>query len=131
MASNSSGGSKTLKVQHNGLKLTYMCNHKEANTYLALHASLEESYVVIVSKDTDVLVLLVWTYSICSPGKKWLSQPYNQEKYTDIETTYGGDMEVSTKEAMETTDVTDIDTNSKWEMSDFSLSEEVTDEWLR
>ncbi|MAG85790.1 MAG: hypothetical protein CMB97_00015 [Flavobacteriaceae bacterium] len=76
-------GCETLKVQHNGFELMYRCNHEEADTRLALHASLEESDVVIVSKDTDVLVLLVWTYSMCSPGKKWLFK-YDQDKYADI-----------------------------------------------
>ena len=40
------------------------CNHEEADTRLVvLIAFKEQTDVVIVAKDTDVLVLLVWAYS--------------------------------------------------------------------
>ena len=38
------------------------CNHEEADTRLVLHASKENSDVVAVCKDTDVLILMNWAY---------------------------------------------------------------------
>ena len=38
------------------------CNHEEADTRLVLHASKENSDVVAVCKDTDVLILNNWAY---------------------------------------------------------------------
>ena len=38
------------------------CNHEEADTRLVLHASKENSDVVAVCKDTDILILMNWAY---------------------------------------------------------------------
>ena len=45
-----------------GNKAISVCNHEEADTPLVLHASKVDSDVV-VCKDTDVLILIIWAYS--------------------------------------------------------------------
>ena len=76
-------GNNTYRVGRNGCELIYRCNHEEADTRLVLHASLEAADVVIVSKDTDVLIVLIWAYSKLSVCKTWLFK-YDHDKYADI-----------------------------------------------
>jgi hypothetical protein len=53
---------KTYFIRDGQFSMLYKCNHEEADTRLVLHASMENNDVVVVSKDTDVLILLVWAY---------------------------------------------------------------------
>ncbi|XP_065053639.1 uncharacterized protein LOC135682604 [Rhopilema esculentum] len=76
-------GNNTYRVERNGCELFYRCNHKVADTRLVLHASLEAADVVIVSKNTDVLILLIWAYSKLSVCKTWLFKE-DHDKYADI-----------------------------------------------
>ena len=76
-------GDNTYRVERNGCELIYRCNHEEADTRLVLHASMEAADVAIVSKDTDVLILLILAYSKLSVCKTWLFK-YNHDKYADI-----------------------------------------------
>ena len=46
------------------LKL-FSCNHEEADSRIALLASTSSGNVVIVAKDTDFLMLLIYSYSTC------------------------------------------------------------------
>ena len=46
-------------------------NHEEANTRLILHAVESKQDVVIVAKDTDVLVLMVWAFAFLNVERKW------------------------------------------------------------
>ena len=39
------------------------CNHEEADTRLVLHAAMTDSPAVIIVKDTDVLILLIYAMS--------------------------------------------------------------------
>ena len=52
----------TYGVQRNGCELIYHCSHEEADNRFVLHASLAATEVFIISKDTDVLILLIRTY---------------------------------------------------------------------
>ena len=61
----------------------FKCNHEEADTRLILHASLQDTNVVIVAKDTDVFVLLVYVYSKLQPCSKWYMK-IDHDKYLDI-----------------------------------------------
>ena len=49
----------------------------------SLHDIIEDSDVVVVAKDTDVLVLMVWVYAKCNIKKKWYMK-YDDDKYADI-----------------------------------------------
>ena len=59
------------------------CNHEEVDTRIILHASLAEENVVVVAKDTDVLVLLVNEYSKLLPIQEWVMK-YDANKYASI-----------------------------------------------
>ena len=39
------------------------CNHEDAVTRLVLHDSKVDTNVVVIFKDTDVLILMIWAYS--------------------------------------------------------------------
>ena len=49
---------KTYKIDQNGWREIFSCNHEEADYRLVLHASLYDTPCVVRSKDTDVLVWL-------------------------------------------------------------------------
>ena len=66
-----------------GNRLLLDCNHEEVDTRLVLHAILSGQDVVVVSKDTDVLILFVWIYSHFSITNKWYMK-YSHEKFADI-----------------------------------------------
>ena len=46
-------------------------NHEEADTHMVLHALYKNTNVVIVSKDTDVLILLVYMHALKNITSKW------------------------------------------------------------
>ena len=46
-------------------------NHEEADTRMVLHALYKNTNVVIVSKDTDVLILLVYMHALKNITSKW------------------------------------------------------------
>ena len=64
------------------------------------------------------------------PKRKSKTKLQSKNRLPQPETIYDGDTEMSTREAIETTDVSDLYTNSEWEVSDFSSSDESMDEWL-
>ena len=53
----------TFKIDSFSDRLLFDCNHEEAASRLALHAILSGQDTILVSKDTDVLIVLVWVYS--------------------------------------------------------------------
>ena len=55
-------------------EIIFKSNHEEADMRIILHAIQENTKVVVVSKDTDVLSLLVYTYA-----------KYNQRKITKVQ----------------------------------------------
>eukprot|EP00794_Sanderia_malayensis_P016276 gene16276-biopygen13830 len=76
-------GSLTRVIDRNSSKVLHECNHEEADTRLVLHASLADTDTVVVSKDTDVLILLVWAFSKLDITRKWLLK-YDNDKFVDI-----------------------------------------------
>ena len=55
-----------------------------ADTRLVLHASLEDRDTVVVSKDTDVFILLVSAFNkLVEVWSRWLLK-YENEKFADI-----------------------------------------------
>ena len=61
-------------------KESISCNH-EADTRLVLHACRSETDVVVVAKDTDVLVLLV--HAIIRPLSRWYMK-IDHAKFVDV-----------------------------------------------
>ena len=61
----------------------FSCNHEEADYRIVLHALLCTQDVVVVAKDTDVLVLLIWAYSHFNVQYKWYFS-YEKGTYSDI-----------------------------------------------
>ena len=59
------------------------CNRKDTGTRFVLHGSKVDSDVAIVCKDTDVLILIVWAYSILNITNNWYLK-YDHEKFADI-----------------------------------------------
>ena len=51
---------KTWKITKENKTSLFKCNHEEADICYILHACLEDTNVVIVTKDTDILVLMVY-----------------------------------------------------------------------
>ena len=53
----------TWKIMREFSEIIFKSNHKEADMQIILHALQENTKVVVVSKDTDVLSLLVYMYA--------------------------------------------------------------------
>ena len=49
----------------------FTCNHEEADTVMIYHALRQDIPIVIVSKDTDVLVLMIYAFSKHRPSSEW------------------------------------------------------------
>ena len=45
-------------------KISFECNHEEANTRMIFRALQQKANVVVCLKDTDVLVLMVSVYAL-------------------------------------------------------------------
>ena len=60
-----------------------LCNHEETDTRLVLQACLEDTNVVLVAKDTDVLILLIYAYEVVKPKCSW-HMKIDYEKFIDI-----------------------------------------------
>ena len=59
--------------------------HEEADIRIALHASKSSGNIVIVAKDSDVLILLIYSYSTCAISKEWVLN-YDTNSYANIGT---------------------------------------------
>ena len=64
----------TWKITREFSEIIFKSNHEEADTRIKLHALKEDTKVVVVSKDTDVLILLVYTYAKYKPTQEWYMQ---------------------------------------------------------
>ena len=73
----------TIKITSSGSLHLFSCNHEEAGYRIVLHAILPNPDAIIVEKDTDVLVLLVWAYNHSNVQHKWFLK-YEHETYADI-----------------------------------------------
>ena len=58
----------TLMITEHSVSTLFLCNHEEADCRLVLHATESDTEVVVVTKDTDVFVLLV--SCLCEAGTK-------------------------------------------------------------
>lgn len=73
----------TWKISSSSTQKIFECNHEEADTRLVLHALLEDTKSVIVSKDTDVLVLLIYAFATFRPMSNWFMK-IDFNKYVNI-----------------------------------------------
>ena len=48
----------------------FECNHEESNTRIIFHALQQKTNVAVYSKDTDVLVLMVFAYALDKINEK-------------------------------------------------------------
>ena len=76
-------GDRNYKLMESGEVLEEECNHEEADTRLVYLALQGKTDMVVVSKDTDVLILLVWAYAKHDIKTNWYMM-YEQGKYADI-----------------------------------------------
>ena len=74
---------QTWEITKDAKAYMFDCNHKEAGTRLILHACLADINIVVVAKDTDVFVLMVFAYCVEKPSGKWFLK-IDHEEYIDI-----------------------------------------------
>ena len=74
---------RTWKIDSTGIQELQSCNHEEADTRLALHATHHNHNCVITSKDTDVFLLLVYAYHKSSSNKIWYMK-HEPNKFINI-----------------------------------------------
>ena len=79
-------GDENYKLKRTGeVESKTNCNHEEADSRIVLLALEANSDVVIVAKDTDILILLVWAYTKHNIDHTWYFK-YGNEKYANIGT---------------------------------------------
>ena len=61
----------TIEVTTESCATLFTCNHEEADTRMIYHALREDIPIVIVSKDTDVLLLMIYAFSKHRPSSEW------------------------------------------------------------
>ena len=61
---------ETFKISSSVTKV-FECSHEEANTVMIFHTLQQKTNVVVCSKDTDVLVLMVFAYALNKINEKW------------------------------------------------------------
>ena len=59
------------------------CNHEEADTRMLIHALRENTNVVIVARDTDVLMIMIYIYALKEVTAVWYMK-YGAEKFANI-----------------------------------------------
>ena len=52
------------------VKKFFKCNHEEGNTRIIFHALQQKKNVAVCSKDTDVLVLMLFAYALNKTNEK-------------------------------------------------------------
>ena len=73
----------TWDITKDNVNQIFDCN-QEADTRIVLHACLQDTPLVIVSKNTDVFVLLVYAYQQKKPSNTWLMKIGN-DRYVNIQ----------------------------------------------
>ena len=65
-------------MENNWYRWKFRC-HEEADTKIVVHALREKTYVVVVAKDTDVLVLMVYTYALKDIKEDWYNENWREK----------------------------------------------------
>ena len=76
-------GENTIRIDHTGWSYLDICNHEEADSRIPLHAAASNTDCMVVSKDTDVFLLLIYAFYKCKSQKTWYMK-YDNDKYVDI-----------------------------------------------
>ena len=71
------------EASSDSVKILFLCNHEETDARLVLHVCLEDKHVVVIAKETDVLILLIYAYKVVKPKCSW-HMKINYEKSIDI-----------------------------------------------
>ena len=74
----------TFEVTHQNSQILFKCNHEEADTRLILQACQKNTNCVVVSKDTDVFVLLVFAFAAKDIKYSW-AMKIDHNKYINIQ----------------------------------------------
>ena len=62
---------ETIKISRSVTKI-FECNHEESDTRMIFHALQQKTNVVVCSKDTAVLVFMVFPYALNKINEKWV-----------------------------------------------------------
>ena len=74
---------ETWMASEDGLTNIGRCNHEEADSRMIYHALRSNTNVVVVSKDTDVLILMIYAYALYSIEEEWVMK-IGPSKYVNI-----------------------------------------------
>ena len=73
---------KIIFISPAGNEVISVCNHEEADTFLVLYPSKVDSDVVVVCKDTFVLIFMIWAYpKLNITNNRYLK--YDHKKFAD------------------------------------------------
>ena len=73
----------TWEAANSTVRQVFPCNHEEADTRLVLHCTLQDTANVIISTDTDVLILLTFMFYLTKPVNDWCMK-IEKQKFFDI-----------------------------------------------
>ena len=62
------------KISLTGVQNLFPCNHKEADTCIIYHYTLEDKPTVVIASDTDILILMVNVFACHLPDHDWFLQ---------------------------------------------------------
>ena len=73
---------KLVNNENETFKISFECNHEEADSRMIFHALKQKTNVLLCSKDTDILVLMVFVYALNKIIGKWnISEMTSQQSF--------------------------------------------------
>ena len=72
----------TWRVLDGDSAIIFLCNQEEADTRMILHACREDTNFAVDSKDRDVLVVMIYAFTIHRPTSEWLMK-IEAERYAN------------------------------------------------
>ena len=78
----------TIEIKAEKCQHSFNCNHRGGDTQLVLHAILASQVIIVICKDMNVLIFLVWAYGKFDIRHKWFMKYYSNN-YADIKTICG------------------------------------------
>ena len=73
----------TKKITRDYVHVTVELNHEEADTRVVLHTFISEGPVIVKAKDTDILILMIYAYTLKKPEAIWCMQ-IDHNKYVNV-----------------------------------------------
>ena len=74
---------ETWEVSSTVKRFLHSCNHEEADLRIMLHCQMEDAPVIVIAKDTDILVILVYSFALTIPNNNWFLQT-DKDQYVNI-----------------------------------------------